>query len=354
VHALYSDPGVGNGELSVSLARLRQSRRYSDPFGESTGVPLETSRAHTRWETRAEWVGEGWSRDDVLTVGGAWILEEIKAAEYGDPERESLAAWARDEWYASDGLVTVVAARLDAIDGEETFSPRAGLRYPLSEQWIARSNLGLDFRPPSFEELYRNEGLVVGNSELNPERTLSFDIGLGYTSDRLRMEVGYFNLQTRDLIDYLLISGFRWKPYNIGRARSSGFEATGYWVFRPGLELRASYTRTRAVDTSGDPLRHGRPLVGRPSSETFCELKWRDAPWEAFLNWQRQGSSPLTPSGTRSLPAYDLMGAGVGYDLGDGMTLVLEGKNIFDETLTDVRGFPLPGRSWFLTLSGEW
>jgi outer membrane receptor protein involved in Fe transport len=195
---------------------------------------------------------------------------------------------------------------------------------------------------------------VVGNPDLAPERSLSFDLGLTHTSRDIHFEAVYFNIQTRDLIDYLLISGFRWKPYNIGRSRSSGFELSFDWAVAPQLSVRGNFTRTRALDTSGDPSRRGKPLVGQPSSDLFAEIRWSSDPWTVFLNWECQGPSPITPSGTRWLPADNTAGLGLGYTLQKGSSIVVEARNLFDRSLMDVRGFPLPGRSFFITWTGLW
>ncbi len=350
----YSDPDFGDGKLDLSLGWLRQSRAFEDPLGESTGVPLSTSWVHNRLDAKAEWARPGFSKDDVLTTGASAALERLNAGEYGNPERDTFSAWLRDEWYLTSGAVLNGAVRCDLLDGDPTLSPRVGLKIPFDEGLTARANLGLDFRPPSFEELYRNEGLVVGNPDLSSERTLGFDMGLTHTSSDLRLEVDYFNLQTTDLIDYLLISGFRWKPYNVGRTRSSGIELSATWIIAPNWEFSGAFTRTRAVDTSGDPTRQGRPLVGQPSSDLFAELRWRREPWEAFANWQRRGTSAITPSGSRFLPPDSSTALGLGYTFENDTSLILEMKNFFDEDITDVRGFPLPGRSVFVTLRGEW
>ncbi len=354
LHALYSDPAYQDGKLNMSIAWLRQGRHFADEFGESTGVPLFTSWIHNRIEPKIEWTGIGFGDDDVLTVGTSFALETLDAGEYDNPSRDTLSAWVRDEWYYQSGAVLAGGFRNDLVDGDNTISPRAGLKYPFDDNLTARTNFGLDFRPPSFEELYRNEGMVIGNPDLVPERTLNFDIGLTHTSEKFRIEAVYFNIQTKDLIDYLLISGFRWKPYNIGRARSSGFEMSIDWILDEDWELRGNYTRTRAIDTSGDPTRQGMPLVGQPSSDLFAELRWNPDPWEIFINWERRGSSPITPSGTRFLQSNNSAGLGLGYNFSEGESLLFEVKNLFDYDLTDVRGFPLPGRSYFLTLKGEW
>ena len=350
----YTIPGWNSGELHVNASWLRQGRHFTDPLGQSTGVPLFTSWIHSRWDGKIEWSGAGWGDDDVLTWGASASSEKLDDVEWSNPNRETFSAWLRDEWYMESGAVLNGAMRCDWIDGDATVSTLGGIRYPLSNTLTARSSLSYDFRPPSFEELYRNEGLVVGNPELDNERTLGFDIGLTHSLENFRLEAAYFNLQTSNLIDYLLISGFRWQPHNIGRIRSSGVELSADWLIDSEWELRGTYTRTNAIDTSGDPVRHGQPLVGQPSSDLYLKLRWHDDAVEFFADWQRRGPSPITPSASRFLPATESVNFGTGYTFENGASLLFEIKNALGDDLTDVRGFPLPGRSYFLTWSGEW
>jgi vitamin B12 transporter len=348
----YVDSDFNGGNLSLVCSWLRQSRNFADAFGESTGVPNFASRTHNRFETRAEWTGPGFSQSDILTTGATYFRETLDT-ELSNPSRNTFALWLRDELYLNFGGVISGAARYDNVDGDSILSPEIGIEYPISATWSAQSNLGLDFRSPSFEELYRNEGFVIGNSDLASERTLSFDLGLVHTVNDFRMEAVYFSNQTKDLIDYLLISGFRWKPFNIGRVRSSGIELSMDWMIGSDLELSGNYTRTSAIDTSGDPSRNGMPIVGQPLSEIFAELRWKPDPWEVFVNWDRRGASPITSSGTKFLPPNESVGFGFGYDLDNNISMMFELKNLFNNDISDVRGFPLPGRSYFLTVNGE-
>jgi outer membrane cobalamin receptor len=352
--ALYENRNCRDGQLTASLSWLRQSRSFSDPLGESTGVPLFTSWVHNRIDSKIEWAGPGFGESDLLTSGFYISNERLDSTDSTAPDRTDIAVAVRDEWYAWDNGALTGAIRADWLDGDLWLSTRGGLKYPLSDGWSVRTNLGLDFRPPSFEELYRSEGLVVGNPDLVPERTLSYDIGLTRTTERLRMEAAYFNLQTRDLIDYLLIAGYRWKPYNIGRARSSGFELAIDYLLANDLELRGNFTRTNAIDTSGDPTRLGKRLVGQPSTDLYAELRWSPSPWEVFATWERRGPSPITPTNSRMLPSYEIAGIGIGRDFRRSGSLMLEIRNMLDSSVTDVRGFPLPGRSFFVTWKEEW
>ena len=66
-------------------------------------------------------------------------------------------------------------------------SPRLGVAFPISEQGVMRFSAGLFFQTPQLNLLYTNneferaEGAdryTIGNANLEPERTLQFEVGL--------------------------------------------------------------------------------------------------------------------------------------------------------------------------------
>jgi iron complex outermembrane receptor protein len=354
IHALYSDENYQQGELNLSLGWLRQDRNFNDPLGESTGVPHEVNRKHSRWDFQSGWTGPGISDRDIASFGFSLAIEEMSGISDGDISRDTVSLWVHDEYYHESNSVFTGGVRMDSLDGDMNFSPAIGGKIPLGENTFLQGNFGMDFRPPSFEELYRNEGFVTGNPDLVPERVLHFDAGIVYQEEKIRIEAVYFNQQTKNLIDYLLISGFRFKPFNLGRVRSSGFEFSTDFFISSNLRFSGNYTRTVAIDISGNPTSQSHLIVGQPVSEAYAELRWSDNGWELFGNWQRSGSTPVTVSGSGFIPVNEISGAGIGKIFGDDSSLVFEIKNLFDEDLSDVRGFPLPGRSYFLTYRTEW
>ena len=88
-------------------------------------------------------------------------------------------------------------------------SPRFGVAFPISAAGVLRFSAGLFFQTPTFDLLYRNANYEVpaaaslvqfGNVGLEPERTLSFEVGLqqGLTDD-LGAELTVFSKDIRNL-----------------------------------------------------------------------------------------------------------------------------------------------------------
>ncbi len=94
---------------------------------------------------------------------------------------------------------------------KKQFSPRLGIAYPISDKGVIHFSYGYFFQIPQFELLYTNPGYkipetsgkfgIYGNPDLEPQRTLSYELGLQQELTRdIKLEVtGYF----RDVRDWV-------------------------------------------------------------------------------------------------------------------------------------------------------
>ncbi len=113
-------------------------------------------------------------------------------------EPEVTLAERQDYWYKDAG-------------SPAQLSPRIGIAYPMSEKGVIHFSYGHFFQIPKFEDLYKNPdfemeggtGLTtkMGNTELKPQKTVSYEIGL---QQELTEDVGisadiYFR-DVRDLV----------------------------------------------------------------------------------------------------------------------------------------------------------
>ncbi len=101
------------------------------------------------------------------------------------------------------------------------FSPRLGVAFPISETGVMRFSAGLFFQTAQLNLLYVNnefdlsqrgvDSYTVGNANLEPERTLQFEIGLqqGLT-ETMGLDLTVFSKDVRELAGYVV------KRSNIG------------------------------------------------------------------------------------------------------------------------------------------
>ncbi len=223
----------------------------------------------------------------------------------------------------------------------DAWSPRATLSWRAGE-WKLRASAGTGFRAPSVGELYYP---FSGNPNLQPERSVSYDVGVERQLGKVHAEVSLFWNDYRDLIvyDFALSENF-----NVGRARSRGIEVGGRGDIGAGVALDAGFTYLQATD-----LGTGLALIRRPRDSAFVGLVLHPlaaleiAPRAVFVG-RRPDNDALTGRRTEdaSYLRFDLAAR---YPLG---TLVpyLRVQSLTDRAYAEVNGFPATGRRYSVGL----
>ncbi len=354
VSLALSDLPVFGLSFKTRLSHRYSFNSYHDPRGEQTGAPLKTRQNEYAPEAE-ETIQYIWGDHQIWTLTGLYRNTRLLDAEFDNPERTTWAAALRDQIYLFKNILTLVpAARYDEVsDMGGMWSPKFGLSIKPFSWLIFKGNAGKSFRAPNFNELYFNHGFVQGNPDLEPEKSVNYDAGLQLVWDWLFFEGAWFRSEVEDLIEYLLISGFRYKPFNIGEARLEGFE--GSMRFNPVeyFSLAGSYTQTYALDTTEYANRRDRQIPGRPRYKGFGRAEGHWKYFTPFVEFNYVGGNFITQANTKLLPERKIWNVGLVTSPDEHFKAGMEVKNLADERAVDVRGFPLPGRTFFMTLDAS-
>lgn len=256
--------------------------------------------------------------------------------------------------------------------------PRLDLRGALGPELALAAHLGRGARPPSMEELLGDGALLVGNPALRAERGWQADVGLrtehakALTSRSL--ELALFGVERAELIAISQNAQGLGRAENRGHAVVTGVElaATVERLDRVGVD--AQLTAQRAVDTSDDPAYRGRalPLLPwldagahawvqpRPALRLSAGATYTSASYHDATNWFRSAPRPLVDAGAslRFAPRWrveaSLLNAlDVRRERVDPNPLDDDPSARTSVAITDLWGFPLPGRTALVTLHLE-
>jgi len=163
-----------------------------------------------------------------------------------------------------------VYANLDKSTMETSSGPvyRAGLNFQITPTSFIRASYGQAYRFPTVSEKFMNISVsqitVLPNPDLNSEKGWSTEIGLKKEFKTRRtysyVDLAFFWMEFRDFITYSLgsyavtgkpdpVIGF--KPFNIKKARISGYEITFYSEGKIGgfnTKFYGGYTYTYPID----------------------------------------------------------------------------------------------------------
>jgi vitamin B12 transporter len=357
--------GLGFGDCSTGLANPACATQASHTIGSrgevEVALPLGAAQVLT----------------SSLSAGGEWLAGDDTGI-----HRRGIASLAlADEATLFGGRLSLYpAARLDAVGSDTALSPglgavlrpftsggsdaspasgeigagrasggSAGLASVL-EALELRASAGASFRPPSFSELYLDQGPSLPNPDLKPERAVSADLGLGWRTDSLTLVASAFWSDYTDLILYEQFPPEQAKPFNIGAARITGAELQAVARLPLGLTAEASYSYLHAINRQPTQTELGQELPYRPPHRLFARLARRGDRLEGFFQGDVTSAMPRNSYGTAALPAQVRLDAGVGVRAAGPVWIDLEARNLLDDrTQADLFQYPLPGLSFLAT-----
>lgn len=227
-----------------------------------------------------------------------------------------------------------------------------------------RANGSTEKRMPNFLELFGEQGTIIGNADLRPERSESVESGPEIHYETARYEIGAgiaaFDRRITDMILFVPNSQFSLRPENVDAARITGAElslkVSAFRHFKGNL----NYTYQRAVNKSNVSYLNGKYLPLRPLHQAHALAAFFGEYWEAGLEADYTGA--VFKDRTNEYFNYQesrwiynvyvtwfILGARKP-DESD-WTAGLEIKNILDRRVSDVVGYPLPGRTIYASLA---
>jgi len=264
--------------------------------------------------------------------------------------------------YESAMLFKIIpAVRYDSYsDFGSRWSPKIGGSLSLGSKWqmILKSNAGLNFRAPTFNELYWLDAWSSGNPDLKPESGFDWDVGLNIRYPKFlnfMFDVVYFDMQMNDLIQWQTDSLFYSTIVNVSKVRNMGLEInSSIQLVENMVELRGNYTYLDARNKSNGK-NFNNLLMYRSRHNLNLTLNWQ---WKylSFAYDFRHVSRRFSDEENRAdfeLNSYNVSDLTFRFTQQFNKwqpTLTFQVRNIFDENYQIIRSYPLPGREFRVSL----
>jgi iron complex outermembrane receptor protein len=237
-------------------------------------------------------------------------------------------------------------------------TPQFGFRWHVTSYATLKGNWGRYYRLPTFFELFGNIGSVTGNAGLEPEQGLNRDIGIIVSRDRLWgvrrlvFEAIYLNNEVENQILFFPNSQSTSRPENIGSARIRGWELSLSGLIHETFQVSMNFTHLESRDTGEITYYNGNRLPVTPENDMALALGIVRPLWSATYEFHYIGKNFLDPANYRETAAREIHNIAIELEpIRRGFSFTIEGKNLGNKRISDVQGFPLPGRSYFATLS---
>ncbi|AMO82666.1 catecholate siderophore receptor CirA [Obesumbacterium proteus] len=319
--------------------------------------------------------------NQLFTLGGEYRNDKLSdpgnLKGSGSTSANQYALFVEDEWRIFEPLAFIGGVRMDNHEDYGVhWSPRAYLVYNATDTVTVKGGWATAFKAPSLLELSpdwqsascRGDCTIVGNKDLDPETSESFELGLYYAGDEgildgVNASVTVFQNNVKDMINvtrtanaaiapsYPNFIGFdkNHKPifryYNVDKARIKGVETELKVPFTDAISMSMNYTYNDARDLTND-----RPLSTQPFHTANSTLDWKPIEdWSFYVSANYSGKRRVVTNADKPSGGYTVWNTGGAYQMTKDLKLRAGVLNLLDKDLNrDDYSYNEEGRRYFV------
>lgn len=315
-----------------------------------------------------------------LSTDGSINTMNANLDNFASPTRYSwLTAFAGkyiNDWVtiSASALATVInekAGTGGSAGNHRKLSPNAGISFKpfRNEEFRVRFFYKDIFRLPSFNDLYYNQ---TGNINLKPENATQYNMGITYSREispllpYLSATIdAYYNKVTDKIVAIPTKNLFIWSMVNLGKVDIKGVDATASLSLQPLQKLRinlsGNYTYQRALDvTNPDPntpegkvYKHQIAYTPRVSAsgQAGIETPWIHLSYTFLFSGKRYMLGQNISENRLDSYSDHSLSASRDFNIRNiTASLNLEVLNLMSRNYEIVKNFPMPGRSFRVTV----
>lgn len=226
-----------------------------------------------------------------------------------------------------------------------------GSSYQFSKLYNFKLNLSRNFRIPTYNDLYWDEG---GNPDLKPESSYQAEIGNVFTFKNISLTQTFYYIKIKDLLQWVPGKNGIWSPINKDNVNSYGAETLLSWKKQFGknnFSANASYAYTASKDEETKKQLFFVPFNKVTGSVAYSRNRI-SAYYQFLYNgfvYTRADNNP-----DEIINDYTVSNLGIDYDFKflDSFKLGFQVLNLFNEDYESLEDRPMPGRNFnmYLTL----
>ena len=398
---------------------LTHHGRYSDQLDSTTYLQYENSKNPDRGNTQLGTKGielDTWTFNNqwnwllgnhTLSFGAHYKDEKLtdkatnrnpNAPEFSELTRWSAAAFLEDTWHLIDRFDLTAGLRYDHDENYSGHvSPRLYGVYSLNDQWTVKGGVSTGYKQPDIRAategfysvtggggspLATGRGIIRANPDLDPESSLSSELGVNWQNDRVKASLTAYVTQYKDRITEVRAcetdtdgsstnrnNWQEWKCFegdtpfyfiseriNVDEAELKGVEATLEASLSDYTMLMANYTFTDSEFKTGEFK--GQPVNQMPEHmlNITVDHEINDAlnVWSR-LHYRSETSAYLSrTSVAQPNPGYEFLDVGLNYKFTPNISGKFGVYNLLDEKAEDRDGDQLlDGRRYGISLMAK-
>ncbi|MCD4796164.1 MAG: TonB-dependent receptor, partial [Candidatus Cloacimonetes bacterium] len=212
-------------------------------------------------------------------------------------------------------------------------------------------NVSNGFTLPSFYDIYwKGDAQAVGNPDLLPETSLSWQLFTNLILYEHRVKFTYRHNDIDDMIIWFLDYNHTWKPDNISYVEVSNYELEFKLKPFKFIEVNGIYNRTKAFNRTQNY--NGKKIIYTPDYTFNLNLQMNYKLLSGKISYSKTGEQWSTPDQLtieKQLSAYELVNVQVWHSVNwkkFELSAAVSANNVFDELYEIYKYMPQPGFNW--------
>lgn len=229
-----------------------------------------------------------------------------------------------------------------------------GLSHYFADNWEISAGLAQQVRVPTLQELYGQQGLFVGNTDLNAEKSLNYEMSLRTDQGWGHVELTTFYRNLDPAVSAI------YDARGVGRYTNLsgtiyGTEVDASWRIYHWWELYGNATLQESENTDGSVSdRYEHRLPGIYHESFTAGSRWHIRPFRFDISYSYDDKLYYDATNRLAADTRTLVNASASWTKiwanRSESEITLELRNIADEIYQDFSRFPGPGRSWFVNI----
>ncbi|HEV2578161.1 MAG TPA: TonB-dependent receptor [Acidobacteriaceae bacterium] len=253
-------------------------RRHTDLFV----LLLDDPNYYRNNHVTGAWQGalrraDSFSTNTTFSYGLEANGDSIASTNLGHHARNEGAGYANLSLRSLKQFSLSIGAREQIFSGgDSVFSPSLAAAYSITSTLRARASVGHGYRLPTYVDLYYSDPTTIGNPNLKPESSWSYEGGLDWSPSKapLTLTATGFSLHQKNGIDYSKYDLSKpWQATNVANFAYNGAEADLHLRLPASQQLQLSYTAVQATS---------------PPPGLISEYAFNYAAQSALIGWTAQ------------------------------------------------------------------
>lgn len=240
------------------------------------------------------------------------------------------------------------------------FLPKLGFNIETIPGLFLQTSISKNYRIPTLNDLfYKDPWGNRGNPDLKPEYSTNFDAGINYSPhifDKFNIGISYFYINTKDKIVWKEIEPFVYSAVNIDRTLIKGIVTRiNYRMKNFEIETNYTYSDGRKVNDFG--VTSNKQLIYTPRNIWKGILSYDLGILSINLYHIVVDKRYTDEENTKSVAGYQVTNGNVVVMKKYGQSLIslkLEINNMFNKSYQIIYDYPMPFRSYRISLGFEY